>query len=101
MNQLAVRNYRHEKKIFNEEDFSSLPTLILILNEVLTGESDLTMEGKKFIENRYDYLDLANKIAQHGGLIELKNGRDISAIEKAIRNITPMETYNFIQEEEV
>ncbi len=93
---LAVRNYRHEKKFFHEDDFSSLPNLILVLNEVITGESDLTLEGKRFLEERYGYNDLAKKIVQNGGLLELTDGQNIEAVESALEKIQPMENRDFM-----
>ena len=96
MDPLAVRNYHHEKKFFHEDDFSSLPSLILVLNEVVTGESDLTVEGKKFLEERYGYNELAKKIIQHGGLLELSDGQNVEAVESALEKIQPMENRDFM-----
>lgn len=98
MNPLALRNYSSEKKIFYEEDFLNLSLLIEILNEVLTGESDLTVQGKTYLEHRISSNNLAQLIADKGGLDELKNGTNREDIETALKNMIPLQTFNFIQE---
>lgn len=96
MKPLAIRNYHHDKKFFDEIDFHSLPSLVLILNEVITGESDLTVDGKTFLEKHYGYRELAQKIVTHGGLIELTDGQNTDAIEIALKRIRPMENRDFM-----
>ncbi len=95
---LAVRNYKHIKKNFDEEDFKSIKTLITILNEVVTGEADLTVEGKNFLVEFYGSSKLAEKIVENGGLDEVTDGKNAAVVKETIDSIVPMQTINFIKE---
>jgi hypothetical protein len=97
MSKLAIRNYAHSKSFFDDEDFQSVEVVISVLNEVLTGECDLTSQGKIYLEDKYGYVKLAQEIVNCGGLVELENGKDVKSVELFLQNIKPMETSDFIQ----
>src|ERR1041385_499710 len=66
---LGYRNYRALKKHFHKSDFDNVKILQKFLNEVLTGESDITDEGIRYL-NEIGLDTLSKSLADHGGLIE-------------------------------
>lgn len=67
---LGIRNYNHSKNEFFVSDFEDLEILEEFLDELDTGESDITPAGKKFLELFYGYKELGSVLAQRGNLKE-------------------------------
>jgi len=95
---LGVRNYKSEKKQFDVADFVQNDTLDLFLNEVLTGESDITPAGKTFIERYYGFARLAIDLAERATLIEFAKRAGSDELYGWLKNIQPMETILFIEQ---
>jgi hypothetical protein len=70
---LAIRLYKSSKQEFRVNDFLDPQALSIILEEITTGESDITPAGKAFLEQYYGN-------------------------EELTRNMVPMETLRFIEE---
>ncbi len=79
---LGYRNYPSDKKEFFKEDFEDTGTLQEFLDEIITGESDITELGKNVLLEMFDVSDLAQRILDNGGLREV----DVTAANQ-IRNI--------------
>ena len=67
---LAIRLYKSENQKFHSNDFLRLDVLKNCLNEVITGESDLTEDGKNFLSEYYSLEELAQSLVEIGGLDE-------------------------------
>jgi hypothetical protein len=50
---LGVRSYRSDKNEFSAFDFADIDVLESFLEEVWTGESDITPAGRAFLEKHY------------------------------------------------
>lgn len=95
---LGVRNYKAEKKEFYVGDFTQSDTLDLFLNEVLTGESDITPAGKAFVERYYGFAKLAMDLAERATLIEFAERTTSDELHTWLKNLQPMETISFIEQ---
>ncbi len=82
---LAVRHYASIKREFLVTDFVNKTELVDIMDEVQTGESDITPAGKKFLEVYYSDKELK----------ELLNSLDDDAANW-VHNLVPMELAIFI-----
>ena len=82
---LAVRHYASNKREFLVEDFLNPTVLLDIMDEVQTGESDITPAGKKFLEIYYSDEELK----------ELLNSLDDDAANW-VHTLVPMEMGTFI-----
>jgi hypothetical protein len=63
---LGVRNYRSDKKEFSVFDFADIDVLESFLEEVSTGESDITPAGKSFLEKHYGLNNLSELLHRRG-----------------------------------
>jgi hypothetical protein len=96
---LGVRNYKAEKKEFYVRDLTQNETLDLFLNEVLTGESDITPAGKSFIERYYGFARLATDLAERATLRWFSRERATSdKLYTWLKNLEPMKTISFIEQ---
>lgn len=93
---LGYRNYRALKNNFHKSDFDNVKTLQKFLNEVLTGESDITDEGIKYLNEAG--LDIVSKnLAENGGLVE-SDLYTTEEIQDRLSKLVPHETAKFIAE---
>jgi hypothetical protein len=96
---LGVRNYKAEKKNFYVGDLIQNETLDRFLNEVRTGESDITPAGKAFIERYYGYEKLAMDLAERATLREFGRERATSdELHTWLKALEPMKTVSFIEQ---
>ena len=95
---LGVRNYKHEQSEFFVKDFTDLDLLEPILNEMFTGESDISPAGKRFLEEYYGIGNLAELLFRRENIKEMGwSFPSIQEIEEHINNIVPMEAIMFIE----
>ena len=100
---LGVRNYEADKTEFCLTDFSDNRILLDFLNEVSTGESDITPAGYTFLNQQLDLRKVAEG-ARKDGVALPPYGRGKTDEERIgyflefIRNLQPMETALFIAE---
>jgi hypothetical protein len=95
---LAVRNYKSEKHEFSTEDFIKLQTLASILDEVATGESDITPAGKSFIAQYYGFHNLADLLISENTLTESIADLSSDKLRLWLENLKPMEIIRFVME---
>jgi hypothetical protein len=96
---LGVRNYRSDKKEFCVFDFADIDVLESFLEEVSTGESDITPAGKWFLEKHYGLSNLSELLHKRGIAHRfVYHGDSAAGIEQWLRNLEPMETMAFIEE---
>lgn len=96
MEVLGVRNYNSDKSEFFKTDFLNVDELRVFLNEVATGESDITQKGKDFLL-KMDIENVAEKIAVAGGIQE-ENAMTKSEIINFVKSAQPFFTREFIVE---
>ena len=95
---LGIRNYKSGKKDFGTTDFLDNNILADFLAEVQTGESDITPAGKSFLEVYYGFDSMSKILSKNTAFINAnKNFSDVESIKKWLENITPMETFFFIE----
>ncbi len=94
---LGYRNYRAEKSEFLKEDFENPRTLQIFLNEMSTGESDITEMGKTFLLEKMRSSDLAQLVADLGGVGE-DGAFSAQEIEELVRRECPHDTAGFISD---
>ncbi len=95
---LAVRNYKSDKKEFTTDDFIELKTLGSILDEIDTGESDITPAGKSFIAKYYGFNNLAKLFVSENVLTESIADFSSDKLGLWLEGLEPMETIRFIEE---
>lgn len=84
---LAIRNYRSEKKEFLVRDFVDQKILEEVLEEIETGESDITPAGKSFLGVYYGFDTLATIFEKpQMWFLELKPMEVITFIEESKGN---------------
>lgn len=94
---LAIRNYKSDKNEFTVDDFIDLKVLGKILDEIDTGESDITPAGKVFLKKYYGNKGLANKLVMQKVLTESIKGFSSDELMAWLDNLVPMETISFIE----
>jgi hypothetical protein len=96
---LGVRNYSSDKKEFFVEDFINDKILDDFLDEVDTGESDITPAGKAFIENYFGFGNLARALLIRNKFFLSKKyvPERLNEVKSWIENLVPMETITFIE----
>ena len=96
---LGVRNYRSDKKEFSVFDFAEIDVLESFLEEVWTGESDITPAGKSFLEKHYGLNNLSELLhSRRSARRFLYKGDSPARIEEWLKNLEPMGTMAFIEE---
>jgi hypothetical protein len=95
---LAIRNYKAEKTEFFTDDFLNIPDLEDFLEEIHTGESDITPAGKSFLQHYYGFDTLADLLSERDSLSLNKEASTSEAIKSWLENIKPMEIFAFIEE---
>jgi hypothetical protein len=95
---LGVRNYKAEKRKFDVGDLTQNDTLDLFLNEVLTGESDITPAGKAFIERYYGFEKLATDLAERATLMFGRERASSDELYAWLKNLQPMKTISFVEQ---
>lgn len=94
---LAIRNYKSDKKHFTVDDFIDLNILGKVLDEVDTGESDITPAGKSFIEKYYGFEGLAKILFKQNVLTEAIKELSFEELISWLGSLEPMSTINFIE----
>jgi hypothetical protein len=94
---LAIRNYQSDKIHFNVADFINLKILGRVLDEVDTGESDITPAGKSFIEKYYGFTGLAKILVKQNVLTEAIKDLSFEELISWLESLNPMFTINFIE----
>lgn len=94
---LAVRNYQSDKKHFTVDDFTDMKSLGIVLDEVDTGESDITPAGKSFIEKYYGFAGLAKILVTQNVLTEAIKDLSFQELILWLKSLEPMFTINFIE----
>lgn len=97
---LAVRNYESTKDYFVADDFINENMLVEIIDEISTGESDITPAGKSFIEDYYGFENIAKMFNDADISLfipkeTLRKGK-VAAYTWWFKNIEPMELAIFI-----
>jgi hypothetical protein len=92
---LGYRNYKAFKKEFYKSDFDKIKILQKFLNEVLTGESDITPEGISYIREEMGMDVISRGLADSGGLIEDRLFTS-EEIKERLSRLEPYETQRFI-----
>jgi hypothetical protein len=96
---LGVRNYRSDKNEFSVFDFADIDVLESFLEEVSTGESDITPAGKSFLEKHYGLNNLSELLHRRGIAHRfVYKGDSPAGIEEWLKNLEPMGTRAFIEE---
>lgn len=97
---LGVRNYRDKngKQEFTVDDFAKLEDLACILDEIFTGESDITPAGKSFLEKYYGFNELAKSLFDSNLLSERSATEKMEDLRGWLETLEPMETIKFIEE---
>ena len=93
---LAIPLYSSAKrKAYYSEDFLESDSLIYIMNEVFSGESDVTDDGKKFLKEFWGHENLAHILMGNG-----KFDYDYSEQEllNYLAEMVPNEVGDFIRE---
>lgn len=93
----AIRNYESDKKHFTVADFIDLKLLGKVLDEVDTGESDITPAGKAFIEKYYGFAGLAKLLVVQNVLTEAIKDLSYEELISWLESLEPMFTINFIE----
>lgn len=94
---LAIRNYKSDKKHFIVDDFIDVKILGRILDEVDTGEGDITPAGKSFIKNYYGFGGLAKILVTQNVLTEAIKDLSYEGLISWLKSLEPMFTINFIE----
>lgn len=94
---LGIRNYKHSKKEFFMEDFLNLKSLDGFLEEVGTGECDITPAGKAFLEKYYGLGELANLLANEIPT-EDNRAKYKEDITRVLKYLEPMQTMSFVEQ---
>lgn len=100
---LGIRNYEAEKDEFYATDFINRNTLYDFMWEVSDGESDFTPAGIVFLNEYFDFQELASQFRQSGKQLpphgEGQSEKErISKFIDYMKNVEPMETALFIAE---
>mgnify|MGYP001607132025 FL=1 len=93
----GYRNYKSDKGEFFKEDFENPSILQLFLDEMCTGESDITELGKIFLLEKFATTGLAQKVIDIGGVTE-DGLESIEAIRDRVQSQKPHEVAMFIAE---
>lgn len=96
-NILGYRNYKSDKKEFFKEDFESLEVLREFLEEMFTGESDITGIGREFLLQRLRSSDAAQRVMDLGG-VRILNVKTAQELIGAVERQKPHEIAMFIAE---
>ncbi len=99
---LGIRNYNSTKTEFDSSDLTNNKMLARFLEEVFTGESDITPAGLAFLESYYGEMKKVAKIkisqetsfASHS---RIKKAKMVKDCVEWLASITPMETREFIE----
>lgn len=102
---LGVRNYEADKDEFYSTDFLDSKVLLEFLDEVSSGESDITPAGYVFLNQHFDIRKVAENARKDGiALPPYNRGKtDEERIEyflNFIKNLKPMVTALFMTESE-
>lgn len=93
---LAVPLYSSAKRAaYYSEDFLELDSLVFIMNEVLSGESDITVQGKKFIKEFFGHENLAHKLIKSS---QFRFNYSEQQLAEYFAKMEPNEIGNFIRE---
>lgn len=98
---LGLRNYETEKDKFYTIDFINFNTLYGFIWEVSEGESDFTPAGIAFLNEYYNFQNLAEQYRQSGRQLPPHGGgksekERVNEFVKYMNSIAPMETTLFI-----
>lgn len=93
---LAVRNYESDKEEFAVDDFIVLENLEEVLDEIDTGESDITPAGKSFLEKYYGFDKLSDLLSSRNKLLESIGEFSVNDLRSWLENLEPMVTATFI-----
>jgi hypothetical protein len=92
---LGICNYPSDKGEFSVDDFLDLKVLEGFLQEVSTGESDITPAGKAFLERYFGFAELASELSD----AFLTNvGVRGSELPTWLESLVPMEIMRFVEE---
>ncbi len=92
---LGIRNYPSAKCEFSVDDFLDFKVLEDFLQEVSTGESDVTPAGKAFLERFYGFAELASRLSN-----TFRKDAGLSTAEEVqawLESLVPMEIIRFIE----
>ena len=95
---LGIRNYKSDKKEFVVSDLLDTDVLRDFLDEVSTGESDITPAGKVFLNKYFGFKELASRISCNGNFALREHPATAEEISKWLEELKPMETMTFIEE---
>lgn len=96
---LGVRNYKSNKEVFLVSDFLDEKTLDMFLDEVYSGESDLSPAGKCFIENYFGFKNLATSVSNRNpSFLSERSPNNIVMIENWLKDLLPMQISKFVGE---
>lgn len=94
---LGIRNYKSMKKEFFVNDFLELQKLEDFLEEVSTGESDITPAGKLFLEKYYGLEKLSTSLVRRGKFTLYSRPSTFEEFHVWLEELQPMATISFIE----
>lgn len=94
---LAIRNYKSDKKEFLVDDFTDIGVLEKILEEIDTGESDITPAGKSFLEEYFGFDKLASILLERKIFLTSPNPSSLRGLVSWFETLEPMNTITFIE----
>jgi hypothetical protein len=95
---LGIRNYKSDQQVFMVHDFQDIRMLRNILDEIFTGESDITPAGKVFLEKYHGFKELSDKISSDGEFALEGHQATSEEILRWLEELIPMEIISFIEE---
>lgn len=97
---LGIRNYKSDKKEFLVNDFLNEKLLDEFLDEVYSGESDITPAGKSFLKNYFGFEELAASLFKRNpSFLSIESSSDkVNEVKHWLENLEPMGTIKFIEE---
>lgn len=95
---LGVRNYRSDKQEFKISDLTDPEILVEFIVETFTGESDITPAGKAFLEEYYDFKELAATLHENHKFLKTHGHVPLNELQGRLASLIPMETSRFVEE---